>query len=85
MTGTPGADDEISEETLLLVIHIRERAAQAPGAADLADLLTSAAAKGDDMSADEIRALARDAIAQAEQVSFLLGKLAGLLDEVGGT
>ena len=76
-----GADDEISEETLQMVIRIRERAAQIPNAADLADLLTATAMKSDVMSADQIRALAQNAVAQAEQVSFLLGKLAGLLDE----
>jgi hypothetical protein len=78
MSEEPGGDDGISEETREMVARIRERAALTPGATEIGSLLTSAAAKGTEMTADEIRALARDALRHAEQVSYLLGKLAGL-------
>ena len=81
MDGDPGAHDGISEETRLMVTRIRERAARSPGSAELADLLTSAAARGTEMTAEEIRALGRDTLELASQVSYLLGRLAGLLDE----
>ena len=74
-------DDEISGGTREMVARIRERAARTPGAAEIGALLTSAAAKGTEMTAEQIRALGADALRQAEQVSYLLGKLAGLLDE----
>lgn len=83
MTGETGDHDQISEETRRMVTAIRERAAASPGSAEIADLLTSAAAQGSEMSPDEIRALGRETLAQAQQVSYLLGKLAGLLDEEG--
>ena len=82
MTEETGAhDDGISEETRQMVTIIRARAAQSPGSAEIADLLTAAAAKGSEMTCDEIRALGRDTLALAGQVSYLLGKLAGLLGE----
>lgn len=81
MDEDPGIHDAISEETRLMVAHIRERAAQSPGSAELADLLTSAAARGAAMTAEEIRALSRDTLDLASRVSYLLGRLAGLLDE----
>ena len=64
-----------------MVADIRRRAAVSPSSAELADLLTSAAARGTEMSAEEIRALGRDTLAQAQQISYLLGKLAGLLED----
>ncbi len=82
MTEKPGTDDGgVSGETRLMVTRIRERAARSPGSAEIADLLTSAAAKGSEMTADEIRALGRDTLELASQVSYLLGRLAGLLDD----
>lgn len=81
MTEETGAHDEISEETRRMVADIRRRAAASPGSAEIADLLTLTAARGSEMSAEEIRALGRDTIAQAQQVSYLLGKLAGLLED----
>ena len=81
MTEETGAHDEISEETRRMVMAIRRRAAQAPGSADIADLLTAAAAHGSEMTAAEIRALGRDTLDLASQVSYLLGKLAVLLDD----
>jgi len=77
-------DDKISDETRRMVTRIRERAAAGPDAAEIAALLTTAGAKGPEMSAEQIRALSRDTLVLAGQVSFLLGKLAGLLDEGGG-
>lgn len=48
----------------------------------LAGLAAHAIGRPDrDMTAAEIRALAADAIAQAQKVSYLLGRLAALLDE----
>ena len=81
MTEEQGSHDDISEETRQMVAVIRQRAAASPGSAEIADLLTAAAAHGSEMNADEIRALGRDTLAQAQQVSFLLGKLAGLLED----
>ena len=81
MNEAPGTHDAISEETRLMVTRIRERAAHSPGAAEIADLLTSAAARGSEMTAEEIRELGRDTLDLASQVSYLLGRLAGLLDE----
>ena len=81
MTGETDDRDEISEETRRMVARIRERAAASPGSAEIADLLTAAAARGSQMSAAEISTLSRDTLVLAGQVSFLLGKLAGLLEE----
>lgn len=77
MTGALG-DDGISEETRQMLIRIRERAAASPGSPEIADLMDAAAAVAGEMTAAEIRALGRDTLLLAGQVSFLLGKLAGL-------
>lgn len=77
MTGALG-DDGISEETRQMLIRIRERAAASPGSPEIADLMDAAAASAGEMTAAEIRALGRDTLLLAGQVSFLLGKLAGL-------
>ena len=66
-----------------MVSRIRDRAAASPGVPEIADLMTSAQARGGQMSAAEIRALGRDALALAGRVNFLLGKLAGLAGEEG--
>lgn len=79
------AGNDISEETRMIAARIRERAAAAPSADDLAALLTSGAPASGDMSPAEIRRLAADAILRAQQISFLLGRLAGLLEEEAGT
>lgn len=80
-----GADDQISEEARLLAERVRERASEMPTAGDLevlaADALT---ATGSPMTAAEIRALAAEALANATQVSRLLVRLAGLLEERPG-
>ena len=83
MTEETGAN-EISEETRLMVARIRERAAASPGAPEIADLTAAASAGAGDMSVADIRALGRDTLVLAGQVSFLLGKLAALAGEEGG-
>ena len=67
-----------------MVTRIRDRAAAAPGAPEIADLTESAQAHAGGMSAAEIRALGRDALDLASRVNFLLGKLAGLTGEEDG-
>jgi len=66
-----------------MVAQVRQRAAQAPGPDELAGLLAAAGARPD-MSAAEIRELGRDTLVLAGQVSYLLGKLAGLLEDGDG-
>ena len=83
MTGALG-DDQISDETRRMVIRIRERAAASPGAPEIADLTAAAASRAGEMSAAEIRALGRDTLVLAGQVSYLLGRLAGLAGEEDG-
>jgi len=83
MNGERDDHDRISERTRQMVTRVRQRAAQAPAPGELADLLTAAGA-APDMSAAEIRELGRDTLVLAGQVSFLLGKLAGLLEEGDG-
>ena len=76
------SDDNISAESRVKAARVRERAATMPHAADIAGMAMDAP-RGD-MTPEEIRALATEAITQAERVSFLLGRLAGLLDEPAG-
>ena len=80
MSETP-AGDEVSGEARLMAARVRERARTLPTAAELAGMAYDAS--GRDMSPDEIRQLAIEAIEQAQKVSWLLGKLAGLLDVPG--
>ena len=75
-----GNGDDISDEARLMAAQVRERASHLPTAGELADMTIGS---GRDMSPDEIRALATAAIEQASQVSYLLGRLAGLLDQPG--
>jgi hypothetical protein len=73
--------DDISEETRVMATQVRLRAAHALLGAGLAGLAADALATPQrDMSAGEIRDLAATAMEQAQQVSYLLGKLAGLED-----
>jgi hypothetical protein len=81
---TGSSDEDISEEARLLAERVRERAAEMPSAADLAGIAADAlTSNGSAMTPEEIRKLAAEALTKAQQVSFLLGKLAGLLDEPG--
>lgn len=73
--------DEISDEARMLAERVRDRAASLPDAAVIAGM---AMTTGGEMSPAEIRQLAIDAIEQAQRVSFLLGRLASLLDEPPG-
>jgi hypothetical protein len=80
MTGTD--DTEISEEARVLAEHARERAAAMPSPAALASIAAgalSASTHGSNMTPAEIRQLAEDALAKAQEVSWLLGRLAGIL------
>jgi hypothetical protein len=75
-------DDDISDETRRMVARTRARAAASPTPGELADLLTAASVtRAPEMTAEQIRVLSRDTLAQAQQVSYLLGKLAGLLED----
>lgn len=81
---TPGgADDDITPETRAAAEHARRRAEDEMPTADTLAGLTIGAAKETDMSPAEIRRLAAAAIAQSQQIAFLLGKLAALVDEGG--
>jgi hypothetical protein len=75
-----GADDPISPDTLAAVARARRRAEDEMPTADTLAGLTVGAARGDDMSPAEIRFLAANAISQAQQISYLLGRLAELVD-----
>ena len=81
MTSGPDDEDEVSAETMRRVASVRERAAALPESSELADLL---AARGRDMTPEQVRRLGVLAIAQSRQVSYLLGKLAGLLGDEAG-
>ena len=79
---TPGGgDDLISPEALEAAQRVRQRAMDEMLTADALANLTITAAEGSDMTSAEIRRLAASAIDQAQQISYLLGRLAGLLDD----
>ena len=82
-------DDEApSEDTLMLVARVRHRAGEAPTVDQVTALAVEAlSGSRGDLTAAEIRQLATQALHQAQQVSFLLGKLAGMVgrnDPAGG-
>jgi hypothetical protein len=77
---TPGGGDDITDEARAAAEHARRRAEDEMPAADTLAGLAVSAAKETDMSPAEIRRLAADAISQAQQISYLLGKLAALVD-----
>lgn len=82
MTYRGGADDGITPEARAAAGHARRRAEDEMPAADTLAVLAAAAAKEDaDMSPAEIRRLAAAAISQSQQIAYLLGRLAGLLDD----
>jgi hypothetical protein len=80
---TPGGGDDITPEAREAAEHARRRAQDEMPAADTLAGLAIGAAKETGMSSDEIRRLAADAISQSQQIAFLLGRLATLLDEDG--
>jgi hypothetical protein len=66
----------------MIAARVREQAARGPSPEELARIAADAlGVQGRDMSAGEIRHLAVTALTQAQQVSYLLGKLAALLEE----
>jgi len=78
----PDGTDDISDEVRMLAAGVRERAATVPLGGGLAELALDALwARERDMTPEEIRRLAADAMDKAHQISFLLGKLATLLDD----
>jgi len=82
MVAHHGGADDLPEDIRLMAAHVQAKAARMPGAEELAEGIAEAlSAPREDMSPDDIRKLAANAIRQAQQVSFLLGKLATLLDE----
>lgn len=82
LRGDTDDGDEVTEETRMLVAGLRERAASAPSAEMLADLL-SAPRERTGLTREEIRQLGRDAISQAQQLAFQLGRLAVLMGDEG--
>jgi hypothetical protein len=79
MATDPERADEISADTRMIVAQARLRAAEALMGAGLAGLAADALrTPRADMSATEIRDLAVTALERAQQVSYLLGRLAGL-------
>lgn len=84
MTG-PG-DSEISDESRVLADRARRRAEAMPSAADLAAIAADALSNTSrsDMTPDEIRQIAAEALAKAQEVSYLLGRLAGILGDRPG-
>lgn len=76
--------DEVSEETRVLLASVRARAASAPGAADLADLIARAGERsGTGVTHEDVRRLGTEAIEKAREVSYLLGRLAGVAGDGG--
>lgn len=81
-SGGGNGDDRISDMTRAAADRARRRAKdEMPHPDRLAGL--SAVPPSPDLSPAEIRRLAANAIAQAQQISFLLGRLAELVDEEG--
>lgn len=81
-----GCDDNgcISDEARLLAAGVRARAATAPTEDAIRALADQALrSPGRDMTPDQIRDLTNTAVSQAQQVSELLGRLAGLLGDAG--
>lgn len=77
MTGGDG--DLVSAEALAAAERVRQRAADEMLTADALAGLTVGAARGSsEMTAAEIRRVAATAISNAQQVSYLLGRLAEL-------
>jgi hypothetical protein len=85
MTGEDA--DEISEESRRAAERVRERAAGMPDAAGLAGMTADVLAvttTGGQMSPADMRRLAAEALVKAQEVSYLLGKLAGILGDRPG-
>lgn len=88
MTGkaapSPDSPGAVSEEARQAAARARAAAAGLPDAAELAGMAADALTRQrDDMSTEDARVLAVTALTHAQQVAFLLGRLAGLLDDDG--
>ena len=76
------AGDDVSQETRMLVARARQQAAGLPDSSAIAGMAFTAIRGGNpDLTIREIHDLAVHAISQANQVSFLLGRLAGILGD----
>jgi hypothetical protein len=75
------AGENVSEEARMLAERVRERAASMPTADVLAGMTADALTHGSAMSPEEMRRLVADALTKAQQVSYLLGRLAGILGD----
>jgi hypothetical protein len=76
-------DSALSRDTRRTVARVRARAARAPTPGDISRLIADASRHAGDLSQDDIKAIGAVAIKQATQISYLLGRLAGLLGEDG--
>ena len=74
------AADDASGEARDLAADAMIRAATSPQVPQIGKLATDALSEERDMTPAEIRALAAQAISQAQQVSRLMGRLADLLE-----
>lgn len=84
MAGTDGDDGDLAPETRDLAADAMIRGATAPQPATIGHLAAEAlAAEHEDMTPEEIRALAAKALSQAQQISRLMGRLADLLESPG--
>lgn len=82
MTNT-GSGDEVSTEARMIAVQAQRQAASRLSADELASLAVRALECEGPERREAVRGLARKALAGAQEVSFLLGQLAGLLDEGG--
>ena len=73
----------VSRGTMSAVARARARAAAGPSAEEIAELLDTVARRRTDLTSEDIRALGAVAVRQANRVSYLLGRLSGLLEEPG--
>jgi hypothetical protein len=79
-------EDDVTEETMMLVARVRHRAGEAPTVSQITALALDAASQepSSDLTAAEIRQIVATAAGKAQQLTFLLGKLAALVPEAGG-
>lgn len=76
-----GTRDEVSEDARQMAARARQRAmTEVPDAESLAELMTAAA----EAAPEEMRRRGAVAVRQAQQMSYLLGQLAGLLGDEEG-
>lgn len=84
MTNTGANDDQISDETRMMAAEVRGRAGEMPTAAEISDLAADVLTAADDeMTQAQIRAIVREAHANSQRMTYLLGILAGRFDGPG--